>query len=135
MNTIILKTIKVSEISGSFIVPAYQRGYRRRKEATRLLVDISEIDTKSDNRYCLQPIVIKKLNEEQYELIDGQQRLTTLFLIYKVMKANYIPSINLKIDLSYEIRTRSKEYLDNIEVNNNEANDNIDFYYKILICT
>lgn len=129
MNTIILKTIKVSEIKGSFIVPAYQRGYRWGKEAIRLLDDILEIDTESDNRYCLQPIVIKKLNEEQYELIDGQQRLTTLFLIYKVMKANYIPSINLEFDLSYEIRTRSKEYLDNIEVNNNEANDNIDFYY------
>ena len=129
MNTnsnIILETKSVSEISGQFFVPAYQRGYRWGKEATRLLEDIMEIDEKSDYRYCLQPIVVKKRSDGSYELIDGQQRLTTLFLIYKVVgkmisfaKANYT--------LTYEVRTRSEEYLNNISESSDESN--IDFYF------
>lgn len=72
LNTsIILETKSVSEISGKFFVPAYQRGYRWGKEATRLLEDIMEIDEKSDYRYCLQPIVVKKRSDGSYELIDG----------------------------------------------------------------
>ena len=127
LNTsIILETKSVSEISGNFFVPAYQRGYRWGKEATRLLEDIMEIDEKSDYRYCLQPIVVKKRSDGSYELIDGQQRLTTLFLIYKVVgkmisfaKANYT--------LTYEVRTRSEEYLNNISESSDESN--IDFYF------
>ena len=85
-NNIILQTKKVSEISGKFSVPAYQRGYRWGKEATRLLDDIMEI-ADSDYRYCLQPIVVKKLSDENsYELIDGKKRLTILFLTYKVIE-------------------------------------------------
>lgn len=127
LNTsIILETKSVSEISGKFFVPAYQRGYRWGKEATRLLEDIMEIDEKSDYRYCLQPIVVKKRSDGSYELIDGQQRLTTLFLIYKVVgkmisfaKANYT--------LTYEVRTRSEEYLNNISESSDESN--IDFFF------
>lgn len=127
LNTsIILETKRVSEISGKFFVPAYQRGYRWGKEATRLLEDIMEIDEKSDYRYCLQPIVVKKRSDGSYELIDGQQRLTTLFLIYKVVgkkisfaKANYT--------LTYEVRRRSEEYLNNISESSDESN--IDFYF------
>ena len=33
--------------------------------------------------YCLQPIVVKKRNETEWEVIDGQQRLTTIYLILK----------------------------------------------------
>ena len=121
MNTIVLETKKVSEINGNFFVPAYQRGYRWGKEATKLLDDISEIDDKRDYQYCLQPIVVKK-NENLLELIDGQQRLTTIFLILKVIKS-YLPSVEPKFCLSYEVRTRSKQYLNNI-------NDYSSFVFK-----
>lgn len=125
MNTITLETKKVSEISGNFFIPAYQRGYRWGKEATKLLDDISEIDDKREYRYCLQPIVVKK-NGELLELIDGQQRLTTIYLILKVIK-NYLPSVEPKFSLSYEFRKRSEEYLNNITDQSSE--DNIDFYF------
>lgn len=125
MNTIVLETKNVSEISGSFFVPAYQRGYRWGKEATKLLDDISEIDEKREYRYCLQPIVVKK-NENIFELIDGQQRLTTIFLILKVIKS-YLPLVEPKFCLSYEIRTRSEQYLNNISDDSSE--DNIDFFF------
>lgn len=129
MNTksnIILETKSVSEISGQFFVPAYQRGYRWGKEATRLLEDIMEIDEKSDYRYCLQPIVVKKRSDGSYELIDGQQRLTTLFLIYKVV-GKMIPFAKANYTLTYEVRQRSEEYLNNISESSDESN--IDFYF------
>ncbi len=127
LNTsIILETKSVSEISGKFFVPAYQRGYRWGKEATRLLEDIMEIDEKSDYRYCLQPIVVKKRSDGSYELIDGQQRLTTLFLIYKVV-GKMIPFAKANYTLTYEVRQRSEEYLNIISESSDESN--IDFYF------
>ncbi len=125
MNTITLETKNISEIRGSFLIPAYQRGYRWGKEATRLLNDVSEIDEKREYRYCLQPIVVKR-HGEILELIDGQQRLTTIYLILKVIK-KYLPSVEPKFSLSYEVRIRSEEYLNNISEQSSE--ENIDFYF------
>ena len=125
MNTIVLETKNVSEISGNFFIPAYQRGYRWGKEATKLLDDISEIDERREYRYCLQPIVVKK-RDNQFELVDGQQRLTTIFLILKVIKS-YLPTVEPKFKLSYEVRLRSEDYLNNI--NDNSSEENIDFYF------
>ena len=125
-TNIILETKSVSDISGRFFIPAYQRGYRWGKEATRLLEDIMEIDEKSDYRYCLQPIVVKKRDDDSYELIDGQQRLTTLYLIYKYI-GKMFSFVKTNYTLSYEVRERSEDYLNNISSSSDESN--IDFYF------
>ena len=83
----------------SFNIPSYQRGYRWEKENVEaLLNDVQEFATKTKKGegefYCLQPVVVrvnKQLSEERtiaegnpvtvYDLLDGQQRLTTLWLI------------------------------------------------------
>ena len=71
-------------IEGAFFIPSYQRGYRwTADEVTKLLDDIWESTGK---RYSLQPIVVKSLGGGKWELIDGQQRLTTLFLITAVIR-------------------------------------------------
>ncbi len=89
-NNIILETKFVADIRGSFYIPSYQRGYRwSETEVVRLLDDIYQNGKKN---YCLQPVVVRK-KEDRYELIDGQQRLTTLYLIYKYMK-NVNPFFN-----------------------------------------
>ena len=91
----------ISEITGNFIIEAYQRGYRWGKdEVDRLLEDINEIP--DGQKYCLQPIVVKNVNGV-YELIDGQQRLTTLYLIMKYLNA-YVD-----INYSIEYTTRKSE--------------------------
>ena len=91
----------ISEITGNFIIEAYQRGYRWGKdEVVRLLEDINEIP--DGQKYCLQPIVVKNVNGV-YELIDGQQRLTTLYLIMKYLNA-YVD-----INYSIEYTTRKSE--------------------------
>ncbi len=75
-NNIILETKFVADIRGSFYIPSYQRGYRwSETEVVRLLDDIYQNGKKN---YCLQPVVVRK-KEDRYELIDGQQRLTTLY--------------------------------------------------------
>ena len=114
----------VNDIEGAFYVPSYQRGYRWEKEhITMLLNDIWE---NGDKNYCLQPVVVKKLEENKYELIDGQQRTTTLFLILKYMK-QVLPLTELKFSLTYQTRLKSAAFLENI--NEAEAEDNIDFFH------
>ena len=75
------KTIgKINEMNCNFIIESYQRGYRWGKDQVeRLLEDIKE--AAADEIYHLQPIIVNK-KDEKYELIDGQQRLTTLYLIF-----------------------------------------------------
>lgn len=137
MSVLSLEMKSISDLKGIFFIPAYQRGYRwTTNEVNRLLDDVSEYDVSEykDKKYCLQPIVVKKLSNGSYELIDGQQRLTTIYIIYKVLKT-YLPHIKLNFDIDYEHRERSKEFLQNISVDS-ENSDNIDYFYmsKAAIC-
>lgn len=127
MNEITLDTKLVGEITGNFIIPAYQRGYRWTDETKMLLDDIDEIP--ESKNYCLQPVVVKKIGENDYELIDGQQRLTTLFLIFKYIMT-FRPKLKQKYSIDYKIRKNSKEILLNLDFDNiNENPANIDEYF------
>ena len=123
-TNIILETKFVADISGSFYIPSYQRGYRwSETEVVRLLDDIYQNGKKN---YCLQPVVVRK-KEDQYELIDGQQRLTTLYLIYKYMK-NVNPFFNEPaFTLSYQTRDQSEKFLKTLDMT--KQDDNIDFWF------
>ena len=112
----------VGDIKGKFFIPAYQRGYRW--ESEHILMLLNDIWENGDVNYCLQPIVVKKIEDETFELIDGQQRLTSLFLILKYMK-QVLPFIELKFTLTYQTRTRSEEFLESLDAK--LAEDNIDF--------
>ena len=94
----------------NFFIPAYQRGYRWRGEQVKMLIkDIQlYIDEEKENKtsqqnecpfYCLQAIVVKE-NEKGLEVIDGQQRLTTVLII---LQAYYVYSNFgvLKLQLQY----------------------------------
>ncbi len=118
----------VNNIAGNFVVPDYQRGYRwTEKEVNRLLEDVYNLVDK-DKKYCLQPIVVKNLGENNFEVIDGQQRLTTLFLIYNHMYKNGNGFIEPpKFSLSYDTRLKSKNFLANIDFSQRETN--IDFWF------
>ncbi len=126
MNEITLDTLFVGEITGSFSIPSYQRGYRwGENEIYRLLDDIHE----SADNYCLQPIVLKK-TEEGYEVIDGQQRLTSLYLIYKYFEKKSNGFIKgPAFAITYEIRNGSGDFLKTLD--NTKMNDNIDFYHMM----
>ena len=129
-----LETKLVNDIAGKFFVPAYQRGYRwGSSEVERLLEDVFALKGhggQATKNYCLQPIVVKNLGDNEFELIDGQQRLTTLFLIYTYMhkfSGGFIEAPNFSLE--YETRDKSAEFLANIDAARKE--DNIDFYFMV----
>jgi len=130
----------LEELKGyTFVVPSYQRGYRWTKvEIIRLLNDIYEFAQGEDNApyYPLQPIIVKKVDkvdkdqcenadrDKCYVLIDGQQRMTTLYLIIKALDRESPYAI------VYETRKRSREFLENIPSRSKEdAKGNPDFHY------
>jgi hypothetical protein len=124
-----LKTI--GQIRGHFFVPGYQRGYRwDRNDVTRLLDDIWESNGQD---YSLQPVVLKlykqgeNLSDHEWELIDGQQRLTTLYLILNYIQKQGWRKNGTQYSLSYETRPGSQTYLGVLD----EAthNTNIDYYH------
>ena len=118
-----LDSKNVGDIKGTFTVPAYQRGYRWDKTQVKELLE--DIDRSGDKGLCLQPIVVKRRDDGRYELIDGQQRLTTLYLIYLYMK-NY-KQIDPPFSLEYETRPKSGEYLARLDEKSKD--DNVDFYH------
>lgn len=123
-SQILLETKLVSDITGTFYVPSYQRGYRwGEDEVLRLLNDIYVNGKKN---YCLQPVVVRKKGNA-YELIDGQQRLTTLYLIYRYMK-NVNPFFEEpSFNLVYETRENSEEFLRSIDLSRRD--ENIDYWF------
>lgn len=123
----------IGELKGfNFFVPSYQRGYRwvAQKEIRQLLKDILDFTLSKENTkgnfYCLQPIVVKN-NGNKFVVIDGQQRLTTIFLIVKFLRKDCL------FDISYETRQEanqdSREFLQNIESKNQSEATNIDFWH------
>ena len=90
-----------------FFIPSYQRGYRWTKQQVYdLCNDLLEYTFKGDKSpesfYSLQPLIVRKgmfeINgelREAYEVIDGQQRLTTVFLLYRLLaKENRFPNMD-----------------------------------------
>lgn len=121
----------------SFFIPSYQRGYKwTPKEVIELLDDIDDFtprivdeETKEKTWYCLQPIVVKEISENYYEVVDGQQRLTTIFLILSYLNQDFVPARRDKLfSLEYETRKNTSDFLKNLEEDQKE-HDNIDFYY------
>ncbi len=91
-----------------FLVENYQRGYKWGiQQIEELLTDIQEFSVEKESFYCLQPVVVKQLDDMKFELIDGQQRLTTIFIILKCLEEDIYT-------ISYNTRESSEEFLDSI---------------------
>ena len=121
-NGVVLEPRLVGKVEGEFLVPSYQRGYRwGRHEVEQLLVDIRD----SEGDYYLQPIVVRR--GESLVLIDGQQRLTTLYLILRYIQRTHLPSAEVRYSLEYETRPLSRAYLDDPDPET--SGENIDFFH------
>ena len=65
-----------------YLIPIYQRNYAwGEKEIVALLDDISS----NDNEYFIGSLVVRE-KDGVFEVIDGQQRLTTLYLTLRYLK-------------------------------------------------
>ena len=116
-----------------FNVPSLQRTYRwGEKEITLLLNDLYEFyNTNEDSTndfYPLQPLILKKSNknDDTWNVLDGQQRLTTIKLIasFLGMDKDYC------LDISYDTREKTKDFLDNISNKKEEdVGKSMELYY------
>lgn len=129
-NTIELREIN-KLIKEKFYIPTYQRGYRwGEQQVIELLNDIYDFkengNVQSGEFYCLQPVVVKKLDNSMYEVIDGQQRLTTFMIIQKYLNKR-------TFHIQYASRSGSEEFLENIkekvDSEDSQTSKNIDFYF------
>jgi hypothetical protein len=139
-NKIELKAIR--ELLGmKFFIPSYQRGYRWTERQVKDLLD-DVYDFKGE-WYCLQPLVVKERNEVtldkiknandlnevknilkgEWEVIDGQQRLTTIYIILSYL------SWEKKYFIEYETKINSKDFL--AKIDKNKRDDDIDYYHMV----
>lgn len=153
-NTICMK--RVGELQGmKFSIPDYQRGYRwTKQQAKDLLDDIEEFRRKNeDGIYCLQPLVVRETidnetefgneimnldkpslalirktisNHTSWDVIDGQQRLTTIFILLK-----YLTGV-APYEIKYETRGESEDFLKNLSFGSLD-NSNVDYYHMSLV--
>ena len=156
-----------------FFIPSYQRGYRwTEKQVGDLLRDLlcfandyanEGQDKKQDQFYCLQPIIARPITDEHrlrsifgndyneqiaehgvWEIIDGQQRLTTIYLLYKyLLDQKGWDEQKLKEEedgkelyhISYATREGSTAFLESLtekKINEGleeESKQNVDFFH------
>lgn len=119
-NTFLLLPINQMQ-NKTFVIGNYQRGYKwGKKEILELLNDINEYDSHS-GLYCLQPVILKPLSsatqkievdKEEFEIytknevIDGQQRTTTLYLLLSYLK--FIGAIDAHWGYTIDFTTRER---------------------------
>lgn len=112
-----------------FTIPDYQRGYRWEAEIhvkalLKDVLDFMHMNRNVDDRYCLQPIVVTHSSNIQgaWEVIDGQQRLITLYLL---LHALGLPSF----ELIFEARSKSNDFLSNLIKYDTTNHDDPDFHF------
>lgn len=146
---------KISELlSRNFYIRSYQRGYRwTETQVKNLLNDIDSFtpqicDGKKQvpSWYCLQPLVVKEMDQQEkkefgltadeqwYEVIDGQQRLTTIFLIIHYANEMWIgKSKKPEPKIHYQTRPTSTTFLKSIAIEDDRVvkidNSNIDYHH------
>ena len=122
----------------NFFIPDYQRGYRWGETQIRqLLEDLYGFfyDKRSQGAfYCLQPVVVKQMEQEQvdalglqsptdnnvwYEVIDGQQRLTTIRIIL-ALESLLDDDKDLSFNIHYQTRPNLGAIFDNLQKKRDE---------------
>lgn len=112
----ILDKITIFDTNAHYVIPRYQRAYAwEDKEIVQLIDDINDID--SSENYYIGSLVVSKVHgkPETYEVVDGQQRLTTLFLLLQYLVSEGVLEGELGQTLSFDCRSKSKYTLSNIQ--------------------
>jgi len=114
------KNIKEILENDVYIIPRYQRNYAWGKaEISQLIKDIEEFFPKENNQnksYYLGSLVCFKRDDGNFELIDGQQRHTTITLINLVLK-NWTDEIKNAVcvpNLKFDSRKKIQNYIEGL---------------------
>ena len=126
-NPLELLNIKqLLKLKYNFFIPAYQRGYRWRSEQVKMLIEDIQLYIDEENKtsqqnkcpfYCLQAIVVKE-NQGRLEVIDGQQRLTTLAIIanYKGENPPILGTVKKYTETEIQALLRARNYIQNSKI-------------------
>jgi len=114
------KNIKEILANDNYIIPRYQRNYAWGKaEISQLIKDVDEFFPEENNEkksYYLGSLVCFKREDGSFELIDGQQRHTTITLINLVLKnwQNAIENIVSVPNLKFDSRKKIQNYIESL---------------------
>jgi hypothetical protein len=90
-------------------IPLYQRAYAwEDKQIIQLLEDINDSCENPDSKYYIGTLVVADKGSF-YEVVDGQQRLTTLYLLLQCLKTD------IRHTLSFACRHKSNYTLENLD--------------------
>lgn len=112
----ILDEVTIFDTNAHYVIPRYQRAYAwEDKEIVQLIDDINDID--SSENYYIGSLVVSKIQgkAETYEVVDGQQRLTTLFLLVQCLVSEGALEGEVGQTLTFDCRSKSKYTLSNIQ--------------------
>lgn len=120
-------TVESLFAAGQYIIPIYQRNYAWGKtEIEQLLQDLMDAAKQGNSKdYYLGSLVVHQRQNGQFEVIDGQQRHTTLSILIAVLKnINKHNPISQQTNLTFEHRSLSSKTLQHLfekGVTGNEA--------------
>ena len=101
-----------SEETKKYVIPVYQRNYAwEEDEITALIKDVYDSCRKNANApYYIGTLVTYKRGDDAYEVIDGQQRLTTIYIILNALGIK-----DFRNKLTYGARKVSASTIDNLK--------------------
>ena len=80
-----IKALSIRELfsNGTYSIPIYQRNYAwSMDQVEQLIQDVANAARNGQNNYYIGNLIVDRHPEEEFETIDGQQRMTTLFLLH-----------------------------------------------------
>lgn len=97
----------------SFIIPVYQRAYSWDKDNWQILLDdLKEQVNGSNNTYFFGNVLLETIEEDiSYEIIDGQQRLTTLSIFIRALLSVLAEREKNGEDISISIKDKERLFL------------------------
>lgn len=103
-------TINKLKSSDKYIIPIYQRNYAWTVEEVKLLLtDVWDMyNTSKDSNYYIGTLVVHQRPDGKFEVIDGQQRLTTLSIVLSALNNHK------NINLQFESRQTSTDSLNSL---------------------
>ena len=102
-----------SEVGVRYVIPRYQRAYAwEEKEIEQLIDDICDDNDPKRDYYIGSLIVARRKADDgvEYEVIDGQQRLTTIYLLLQcLLDEGYFSRGDVSVGeaLSFDCRSKS----------------------------
>lgn len=125
-KTLPLKELSIAEIyngeMATYEVPIYQRNYAwEKEEISALIQDVYDAYTTKKQTYYIGTLVSFHKGDQVYEVIDGQQRLTTINLVLSAL------GISIKNKLTYRARQKSNKTIENVQKTPRFQNEEKDY--------